>query len=85
MWGTMRVTKTVCPLVFLYPSQSLVSRSSSTRSLNVLRMQKALTLMNVQLHDVISDITGITGVRIIRAIVQGERNPALLASYRDGR
>jgi transposase len=48
----------------------------------VRRMQKALTLMNLQLHNVISDITGETGIKILRAIVAGERDPAVLASYR---
>lgn len=48
----------------------------------VRRMQKALTLMNVQLHLVVSDITGITGMAIIRAIVGGERDPDVLAANR---
>jgi hypothetical protein len=39
--------------------------------------------MNLQIHHVISDITGATGMRIIRAIVAGERDPDTLASYRD--
>src|SRR4051794_13519382 len=46
-------------------------------------MQKALTQMNLQLHHVVSDITGVTGMRIIRAIVNGERDPDVLASFRD--
>ena len=41
--------------------------------------------MNLQLHHVVSDITGATGMRIIRAIVAGERDPGVLASYRDVR
>lgn len=48
-------------------------------------MQKALTQMNIQLHRVISDITGTTGLSILRAIVAGERNPITLASFKDGR
>jgi len=48
-------------------------------------MQKALTEMNVQLHHVVTDITGATGLRIIRAILGGARNPALLARMRDRR
>jgi transposase len=48
-------------------------------------MQKALTQMNLQLHHVVSDITGVTGMRIIRAIVAGERDPATLATFRDVR
>ena len=41
--------------------------------------------MNLQLHNVISDITGETGMMIIRAIVNGERDPKLLATYRNYR
>jgi transposase len=50
-----------------------------------LRMQKALTLMNVHLHHVISDISGLTGLSIVRAIVGGERDPKQLARLRDPR
>jgi transposase len=45
-------------------------------------MQKALTLMNVHLHKVITDITGVTGMAIIRAMVNGEHNPKVLAKMR---
>jgi transposase len=48
-------------------------------------MQKALTQMNMQLHHVVADVTGATGMRIIRAIVAGERDPDILASCRDPR
>lgn len=48
-------------------------------------MQKALMLMNLQLHHVVADITGSTGLRIIRAIVDGERDPHVLAQMRDRR
>jgi hypothetical protein len=50
---------------------------------HIQHMQKALTFMNLQLHHVVSDITGATGMRIIRAIVAGERNPDVLAVMRD--
>ena len=49
------------------------------------QMQKALITMNVQLANAISDITGKTGLAIIRAIVAGERNPWKLAALRDVR
>src|SRR3989440_11045214 len=49
---------------------------------HIQHMQKALTQMNLQIHHVISDITGATGMRIIRAIVAGERGPAALSSSR---
>jgi hypothetical protein len=42
-------------------------------------MQKALAQMNVQLHNVVTDITGVTGMGIIKAIIAGERNPDTLA------
>ena len=45
-------------------------------------MQKALQQMNVQLKQVLSDVTGVTGMDIIRAIVAGERDPVTLAQFR---
>jgi transposase len=51
----------------------------------VLRMQKALELMNMKIHSVISDITGKTGTAIIEAILRGERNPENFRQYIDGR
>jgi len=45
-------------------------------------MQKALEQMNIQLHKVLSDITGMTGMKIIRAIVAGDRDPVALASLK---
>ncbi len=50
---------------------------------HIQHMQKALMEMNLQLHHVVSDITGATGMRIIRAIVAGERDPEVLAAFRD--
>lgn len=52
---------------------------------HIQHMQKALTQMNVQVHHVVSDITGVTGMRIIRAIVAGERDPETLSQHRDAR
>ena len=46
---------------------------------HIQHMQKALMQMNVQLHHVVTDITGVTGLRIVRAIVVGERDPEILA------
>jgi transposase len=48
----------------------------------VQRMQKALTEMNVQIHRVISDITGVTGMSILRAILAGERDCIKLAQLK---
>ena len=44
---------------------------------HIQHMQKALMQMNLQLHHVVSDITGVTGMTIVRAIVAGERDPAM--------
>ncbi len=52
---------------------------------HIQHMQKAMTQMNLQLHHVLSDITGMTGMRIIRAIVAGERNREKLAAMRHER
>jgi transposase len=52
---------------------------------HIQHMQKALMQMNVQLHHVVTDITGLTGMRIIRAIVSGNHAPEKLAAFRDGR
>ena len=53
------------------------------RAVHIQHMQKALHLMNLQLDNVLSDITGVSGSRILRAIVAGERNLDILAGYRD--
>ena len=58
-------------------------RGSFRPAAHIQHMQKALMEMNLQLHHVVSDITGATGMRIIRAIVAGERDPEVLAAYRD--
>ena len=52
-------------------------------SQHVQHMQKALTQMNVQFQHVISDITGLTGLAILDAIIAGERDAAVLAKRRD--
>ena len=76
------------------PAEAICALRAYTRQRNMLikqasahiqHMQKALSQMNIQLHNVISDITGETGMKIIRAIVNGERDPHLLATYRDYR
>jgi len=53
------------------------------RSAHIQHMQKALTLMNVRLTNVLSDITGVSGLKMIRAILVGERNPQRLAALRE--
>jgi transposase len=61
--------------------QTLVEEASR----QIQRMQKALDQMNVQLHHVIADITGKTGMAIVRQIVAGNHDPKALAQYRDPR
>src|SRR5262250_3764053 len=52
---------------------------------HIQRMQKALTQMNLQLANVLSDLSGVTGQAIIKAILGGERDPHKLAEFRDPR
>jgi transposase len=54
-------------------------------AMHIQHMQKALQQMNVLLHQVVADITGVTGMTIIRAIRAGERDPQVLAQARDPR
>jgi transposase len=61
--------------------ESIVDRCS--RQIHL--MHKALEQMNVQLHKVVSDVAGVTGMRILRAIVAGERDPRALARLRHQR
>ncbi len=55
------------------------------RSPHILHMQKALTQMNIRLEQVVSDVTGQTGMAILRAIAAGERDPRQLAALRNYR
>src|SRR5882724_7884014 len=55
------------------------------RAGHIQHLQKALQQMNVQLTQVLSDISGTTGLQILRAIVAGERDPQVLARLRHGR
>lgn len=52
---------------------------------HIQRIQKALELMNLKLTKVLGDVTGVTGLKIIRAILAGERDPQQLAALRDRR
>jgi transposase len=80
--GSFRPEDQVCVLRSYIRQRENLIRSSCV---HVQRMQKALTQMNLQLHKVISDITGVTGLAILRAIVAGERNPQVLAALKHGR
>ena len=58
---------------------------TQTASMHIQHMQKAMQQMNLLLHNVVSDITGVTGMKIIKAILAGERAPRVLARNRDER
>jgi transposase len=80
--GAFRPTEQICVLRSYLRQRSMLVQQAAT---HIQHMQKSLSQMNLQLHNVISDITGMTGMRIIRAIVNGERDSKLLANYRDRR
>lgn len=80
--GAFRPDEQVCTLRAYVRQRATLVRSSSSY---IQRMQKALAQMNLQLHNVVADITGTTGMRIIKAILGGERNPDVLAAMRDHR
>lgn len=80
--GSFRPGNDICAL------RSLVREKTTMESLRsdwLRRMQKSLDQMNVCVHHAVSDISGVTGMNIIRAIVAGERNPVELAKLRDKR
>ena len=80
--GSFRPGQDICALRALMRE---CSNLIEERTRCVQRMQKALDQMNVQVHRAVSDITGVTGMGIIRAIVAGERDPLALAGLRDRR
>lgn len=81
LWrGSFRPAAEIATLrAYLRQRERLVEYAAA----HIQHMQKALMEMNLQLHHVVSDITGATGMRIIRAIVAGERDPEALAAFRD--
>jgi transposase len=80
--GSFRPEQTICAMrTLLRHRQNLVEMAAE----HVLHMQKAMEQMNVKLTHVISDITGVTGMRIIDAILEGQRDARALAKLRDKR
>ncbi|RDD35320.1 IS110 family transposase ISWpi13 [Wolbachia endosymbiont of Cylisticus convexus] len=77
--GSFRPDDQICVLRGYVRQRNNLIRSA------ILNACKALIQMNIQLHKAISDINGITGIRIIEAIIEGERDPEKLAELRDGR
>ncbi len=80
--ASFRPEQAVCAVrSVLRHRESLVQMAST----HVQHMQKALDQMNLQLHHVIRDITALTGITIIEAILKGERDPAVWSKMRDKR
>ena len=80
--GSFRPTEAITRLRSL---QRQAANLVAERTRSVQWMQKALDQMNVQVHRAVSDLTGVTGLAIVRAIVAGERDPLKLAAHRDRR
>jgi transposase len=80
--GAFRPRDEICALRSLTRQRDMLIKYQSQHAQH---MQKALVQMNVQLTNVISDITGLTGQKIIRAILAGERDPVKLAKLRHER
>jgi transposase len=80
--GCFRPDDEITPLRSYMRQQATLVKDSAQ---HIQRMQKAMTEMNLRLHHVINDITGVTGIRIIEAILAGERDPVNLAKLRDER
>jgi transposase len=80
LMGSFRPAEQICMLRTLVRDQgNLVAESGDW----LRRMQKSLDQMNVRVHRAVKDISGVTGMSILRAIVKGERDPKKLAKFRD--
>jgi transposase len=78
--GSFRPPEAICMLRTLVRDKAtLVAESGDW----IRRMQKSLDQMNVRVHRAVSDIDGVTGMAILRAIAQGERDPRKLAQQRN--
>jgi transposase len=80
--GSFRPEAKICQWRTLKRQRAQLVRS---RTRAVQWMQKALDQMNIGVHRAVTDLTGVTGLSILRAIVAGERDPFVLASMRDKR
>lgn len=80
--GSFRPADEICVLRAYLRQRAMLIRCATQ---HIQHMQKALDQMNLKLHRVVSDLTGGTGLRIIRAILDGERDPVKLAQLRDPR
>jgi len=80
--GSFRPAQDICAIRSLLRHRDTMVKSAAS---HVQHIQKALTQMNFQIHNVISDIVGVTGLSIIDAIVAGERDREKLANLTDPR
>lgn len=80
--ASFRPPSEICALRSLVRQRQTLIASAAA---HVQHMQKALDQMNLHLHHVLSDLTGVTGLRILDAILAGERDPHKLAKLRDRR
>ena len=80
--GAFRPADQVCVLRSLSRQRAMLLRLQAR---HIQHMQKALVQMNIQLANVISDVVGATGQKILRAIVAGERDPYALAGMKNVR
>lgn len=80
--ASFRPPEQICAVRSLLRHRSSLIRHAAD---HVRHLHKALTQMNLQIHNVISDITGTTGLLILEAILEGERDPQKLAALKDHR
>lgn len=80
--GSFRPDEAICKLRALRRQRANLN---DQRTRAVQWIQKSLDQMNVQVHHAVTDLTGVTGMSIVRAIVDGERDPQRLAEFRDVR
>jgi len=80
--ASFRPPEQICAARTLLRHRASLARYAGS---HVQHLQKALTQMNLQIHNVITDLTGVTGLAILEAILAGERDPQKLAALKDCR
>ncbi len=80
--GAFRPADEICVLRGYMRQREMLVQGSS---MHIQHIQKALQQMNLLLHNVVADVTGMTGMKILKAIIRGERDPYVLAAHRDKR
>jgi len=80
--GAFRPPEQLCAVRSYARQREMLTQAAAQ---HIQHMQKALQQMNLLLHNVVSDITGVTGMKIIKAILSGERDPQVLSQHRDKR